>query len=218
VPITVRLTPEQEAAYALDYGLSRADLKPEVQAEYDRLLAERRAGRPGQAAPELPGLISAEPSGFFKIYVRVVTPLAVLAFVAFVVVMAVNTRDNFQTLRADLAPVQFPSGYRLVTVSRSRTNCSGCSLTETWAWFGNGGRTVSAACSDVYHAMTAAYPPQNYGSVEANPRQEMPAGAVCDYYTIKDGPGFTKASIEVIVRPDKTQSDGGVVIQLTATY
>ena len=112
MPITVRLTPEQEAAYALDYGLSRADLKPEVQAEYDRLLAERRAGRPGQAAPELPGLISAEPSGFFKIYVRVVTPLAVLAFVAFVVVMAVNTRDNFQTLRADLAPVHFPSGYR----------------------------------------------------------------------------------------------------------
>jgi hypothetical protein len=47
VPITVRLTPEQEAAYALGYGLSRADLKPEVQAEYDRLLAERRAGRPG---------------------------------------------------------------------------------------------------------------------------------------------------------------------------
>lgn len=49
VPITVRLKPEQEAAYALGYGLSRADLKPEVQAEYDRLLAERRAGRPAQA-------------------------------------------------------------------------------------------------------------------------------------------------------------------------
>ena len=45
MPITVRLTPEQEAAYALSYGLSRADLKPEVKAEYDRLLAERRAGR-----------------------------------------------------------------------------------------------------------------------------------------------------------------------------
>jgi hypothetical protein len=29
--------------------LSRADLKPEVQAEYDRLLAERHAGRPAQA-------------------------------------------------------------------------------------------------------------------------------------------------------------------------
>ena len=49
MPIPVRLTSEQEAAYAFDYGLSRAGLKPEVQAEYDRLLAERRAGRPAQA-------------------------------------------------------------------------------------------------------------------------------------------------------------------------
>ncbi|HKR69947.1 MAG TPA: hypothetical protein VJT16_13990 [Streptosporangiaceae bacterium] len=39
------MTPEQEAAYALRYSLSRTDLKPEVQAEYDRLLAERRADR-----------------------------------------------------------------------------------------------------------------------------------------------------------------------------
>jgi hypothetical protein len=35
------MTPAQEAGYALDYGVGRADLKPEVQAEYDRLLAER---------------------------------------------------------------------------------------------------------------------------------------------------------------------------------
>ncbi len=46
----MRLTPEQEAAYALDYRLSRADLKPEVQAEYDRLLAGRHAGLPARAA------------------------------------------------------------------------------------------------------------------------------------------------------------------------
>jgi hypothetical protein len=37
------LTPEQEAAYALDYGVRRADLKPHVQALYDRLLDERKA-------------------------------------------------------------------------------------------------------------------------------------------------------------------------------
>jgi hypothetical protein len=42
VPITMRLTPEQEAAYSLDYGISRADLKPEVQAAYDRLKQERQ--------------------------------------------------------------------------------------------------------------------------------------------------------------------------------
>jgi hypothetical protein len=59
VPITMRLTPEQEAAYALGYSLSRTDLKPEVQAEYDRLLAKCGAHRSSDAnsAPSghLPG-------------------------------------------------------------------------------------------------------------------------------------------------------------------
>jgi hypothetical protein len=35
---SMRLTPEQEAAYALDFGISRDDLKPDVQREYDRQL------------------------------------------------------------------------------------------------------------------------------------------------------------------------------------
>ena len=38
-----RMTPEQEAAYALDWNLDRADLSPEAQREYDRLLRLRRA-------------------------------------------------------------------------------------------------------------------------------------------------------------------------------
>jgi hypothetical protein len=46
-----RMTPEQEAAYALDCGLSRVELEPQVQAEYDRLLADRRARRPGRPGP-----------------------------------------------------------------------------------------------------------------------------------------------------------------------
>lgn len=54
------LTPEQEAAYSLDYGVSRADLKPEVQAAYDRLLAERRAKVSG--ASTFPESIRAEVS------------------------------------------------------------------------------------------------------------------------------------------------------------
>jgi hypothetical protein len=37
-----KLTPEQEAAYALDYNLNRDELKPEVQAEYDRLKKKRQ--------------------------------------------------------------------------------------------------------------------------------------------------------------------------------
>ena len=37
------LTREQEAAYALDYGLARDSLKPEVQVEYDRQREARQA-------------------------------------------------------------------------------------------------------------------------------------------------------------------------------
>jgi hypothetical protein len=38
-----KMTPEQEASYALSYGPNREDLSPEVQVEYDRLLRMRRA-------------------------------------------------------------------------------------------------------------------------------------------------------------------------------
>jgi hypothetical protein len=38
----MKMTPEQEAAYALDFDLSRDDLKPDVQVEYDRQLEVRR--------------------------------------------------------------------------------------------------------------------------------------------------------------------------------
>jgi hypothetical protein len=37
------MTPEQQAAYALDFNVSRNDLSPTVQAEYDRLKQERSA-------------------------------------------------------------------------------------------------------------------------------------------------------------------------------
>ncbi len=39
----MKMTPEQEAAYALDFGISRDVLKPEVQASYDRQLEVRRS-------------------------------------------------------------------------------------------------------------------------------------------------------------------------------
>jgi hypothetical protein len=38
-----KMTPEQEASYALSYGVSREGLKPNVQAEYDRQLEARRS-------------------------------------------------------------------------------------------------------------------------------------------------------------------------------
>ena len=39
----MKMTPEQEAAYALNYGVSRDVLKPNVQAAYDRQLEVRRS-------------------------------------------------------------------------------------------------------------------------------------------------------------------------------
>jgi hypothetical protein len=45
-----KMAPTEEANYALDYRVSRDDLRPEVRAEYDRLLAERIAVAGGQPA------------------------------------------------------------------------------------------------------------------------------------------------------------------------
>jgi hypothetical protein len=51
------LTPEQEAAYALDYDLARDGLKPDVQLEYDRQREARRHQRrpagPDASSPAL---------------------------------------------------------------------------------------------------------------------------------------------------------------------
>ena len=46
-----KMTPEQEAAYALDWQLSRESLKPDVQAAYDMLLAQRDAQGQSAATP-----------------------------------------------------------------------------------------------------------------------------------------------------------------------
>jgi hypothetical protein len=56
------MTPEQEAAYALDFNVSRDDLKPTVQVEYDRLAKERAARLPrqAQATPQVPARSSPE--------------------------------------------------------------------------------------------------------------------------------------------------------------
>lgn len=45
-----KMTPEQEAAYALDYGVARADLPEDAQLAYDHL-AEERARGPKPAPP-----------------------------------------------------------------------------------------------------------------------------------------------------------------------
>lgn len=55
------LTPAQEARYALDYGLDRKDLKPEVQAEYDRLVAEAPVRPPVSPPDPLAGITTRTP-------------------------------------------------------------------------------------------------------------------------------------------------------------
>ena len=45
-----KMTPEQEAAYALDYGVSRSDLSPAAQTEYDRLVHDQQIAK-GSEAP-----------------------------------------------------------------------------------------------------------------------------------------------------------------------
>jgi hypothetical protein len=44
------MTPEQEAAHALDFNVAREDLGPAAQAEYDRLQAERNIGTSASVA------------------------------------------------------------------------------------------------------------------------------------------------------------------------
>ena len=108
MPITVRLTPEQEAAYALGYGLSRADLKAEVKAEYDRLLAERRAGRPGHTPPHLPVPIDAGPVSnipyprFRKAAAWILSSLWAVFVVGFIVDLSIGPQIDFQSFGATL--------------------------------------------------------------------------------------------------------------------
>lgn len=58
-----KMTPEQEAAYALTWELPREDLRPAVQVAYDKLIAERSAsGQPVvTSAPPRP---RARPDGY----------------------------------------------------------------------------------------------------------------------------------------------------------
>jgi|SRR5450755_1994796 hypothetical protein len=56
-----KMTPQQEAAYALNYNLDRDGLKPAVQVEYDRLKAER-ARAAGSAPPAAPTPAKHEPT------------------------------------------------------------------------------------------------------------------------------------------------------------
>jgi hypothetical protein len=128
----------------------------------------------------------------------------------------IGPRENFQTLRSDLAKVPFPAGYRLVTTHQAGADCAHerCSLTQAWAWMPSSGRTSSAGCTDVYHAMVSAF-----SGVDS--KSPVPAGAACDYYAILGvllHPGQGERTIEAIVQTGQAQVDDGFLIELTASY
>jgi hypothetical protein len=224
VPIAVRLTPEQEAAYSLDYGVAKTDLKPEVQAEYDRLLAERRAS--GQAPANLPEPISAQSlNQLWWQFVRramhtktfwILSALWAIIFASFIAYGVVSPDENFQALRNDLASVHLPAGYRLIAQHRAGTDCHDqCSITLTYEWARSSRRTTSAACADALHALTSAY-----SGTSAN--SPIPAHAACDYYADVPGnpfnPGEGKPVVEAIVQPSQTPAQSSFEIELTAYY
>jgi hypothetical protein len=173
--------------------------------------------------------MSAEPPGYiqqrvravaghhsFRILFSVVVSFLLLGVVAEFGLTLIGAQENFQTLRSDLAKVHLPSGYRLAAKHQAGTDCAHeqCSLTQTWTWTPGSGRTKSAACSDVYHAMTSAFS-------DVEPNAPVPANAACDYFTVLSSllhPGQGKRTVEAIVQTAQAHASDGFLIKLIASY
>jgi hypothetical protein len=222
----VRLAPQHEAAYALSYGVDRADLQPEAQTEYDRLLAD--AGRsprpePADQADWIAALAAASaslrPGRLLKAARRhrrrLTAAVGSIAPVAIVVLIfaLLPSHDSFQKLQAELANVHFPPGYRLVSQRRVGRDCGHdqCVIIQTWEWARSNRRTTSAACADVFGALDAAYS----GAESDDPG---PAHSSCGYFS-GPPPGINpKTSLEVIVYDGQAHANSGFLIVLTADY
>src|SRR6266568_7534987 len=139
----------------------------------------------------------------FRIPFSIAVSVLLLGIVAEFVLLGIGGQENFETLRSDLASVHLPSGYRLATEHQAGTDCAHeqCSLTQTWRWAPSSGRTKSATCSDVFHAMTSAFS-------GADSNSPVPANAACDYYTVLESlfhPGQGKRTVEAIVKTGQAQ-------------
>jgi hypothetical protein len=171
--------------------------------------------------------MSAEPAGYlqrhlravvehrsFRIAFAVVVSVLVLGVVAEFGLDLIGAQQNFQTLRSDLAKVHLPSEYHLVTRHQAGTDCAHkhCSLTQTWTWVPNSGRTKTA-CSDVHHAMTSAFS----DVISDSP---VPANTSCEYFTVLSSllhPGQGKRTVEAIVQTDQAQPNDAF-LELIAAY
>jgi len=97
-----KMTPEQEAAYALGFGVARSDLPEEAQLAYDRLIEQRArqiAPAPLAQAPTTvdPGQIRPRRSWYWLVLAPV---LASFAWVAVVLVLIDGAVNSFQRVPA----------------------------------------------------------------------------------------------------------------------
>lgn len=149
------------------------------------------------------------------ILLSVVGAFAVLWIAAEGIPTTIGAQVNFQTLRSDLAKVHLPPGYQLIAQHEAGSDChDGCSLTQTWTRAPVSGRTNAGACSDVLHAMSAAFP----GVASDSP---VPANDACDYAATVESlihPGQGKRVIEGIVHTGKPGTGGGFTVKLSAAY
>ena len=152
----------------------------------------------------------------FRIAVSVVVSVILLAVAAELTLTMIGAQENVQTLRSDLAKVRLPSGYHLVTTRQAGADCADglCSLTQTWAWAPRSGRSSSAACADIQHALASAFS-------RADSNTPIPANAACDYYAVLGDllhPGQGKRTVEAIVLTCQTPAAGDCIVELTASY
>lgn len=115
-----RMTPEQEAAYALDFGVARNDLSEQARLAYD-LLIEERAHRitpaplaQGAAAPMTvhPGQLQPRRRWYWLVLAPV---LASFAWVAVVLVLVDGQVNSFQRVPAQgTGEVSLPSGQYVI--------------------------------------------------------------------------------------------------------
>jgi len=222
--MTVGLTPQQEAAYALSYGVDRADLRPEAQAEYDRLLAE--AGRTFPAAPQpadqadwIAALANLRPGRLLKSARRHRRRLTAAAgsiapvVIVLLIFALLPSGDSFRELQTELGNVHFPPGYHLLSQRRAGSDCGHdqCVIIQTWEWARSSRRTTSAACADVFGALNTAYS----GAESDNPG---PAHSSCGYFSGSPPYLNPKTSLEVIVYDGQAHANSGFLIVLTAEY
>jgi len=152
---------------------------------------------------------------FVIFFIIVAASLLVIFMVVVIIPGTIGAKENFQTLRTDLAKMHLPPGYRLTSERKGGTNCrtGGCWVTQTWIWAPGRGRTQSGACADVNRAMTDVFS-------DVEPNSPMPPNAACVYFTVLASffhADQGKPNVEGIVQTDNSAASG-FLVRLVAFY